>query len=139
MIFYTFNKISKSNYKIKVVSLDNPDLMDTSNETFSIIEPLPPSITVSSPNGGESLVGGTTFDITWTNTGTVGNIKIEFSKNSGYTWQVITESTDNDGNYLFNVGIPNEQKDNCLIRISEISSDLSDVSDAVFTVTLPGS
>ena len=37
------------------------------------------SITVTSPNGGESWTVGTSHNITWTSTGTVGNVNIDYS------------------------------------------------------------
>jgi hypothetical protein len=110
--------------------------IDVSDAVFTL---LPPSITVLNPNGGESIAGGTTIEITWTGVGNIENVKIEFSKNNGGTWQTIIESTENTGIYGYTIPIPGEQKDNCLIRISDTDGDPVDVSDAVFTVTVPGS
>ena len=93
------------------------------------------SITVISPNGGESIVGGTTHEITWGSEGGVGDIHIEYSDDNGGSYSDVIASTDNDGSYNWNV--PNAATVLGLIRISEASdSNPTDVSDATFTVTI---
>jgi hypothetical protein len=118
---------------------------DTSDNLFSI--QTPPTITVTSPNGGENLTVGSNHSITWTSEGVQGNVTIEYSINKGKTWQIINRSTANDGSY--NWTVPGRISDNCLVRISGsnrdgIASDTSDsvfsvvpLSDAVLTVTSP--
>ncbi len=94
-----------------------------------------PSITVTSPNGGEVWTVGQSRNITWTTTGTVGNVQIHYSINSGATWISITNNTANDGVHAWT--IPNTPSANCLIRIWERSDyDPSDISDAVFAIVL---
>jgi len=93
-----------------------------------------PSITVYSPNGGESLKGGSTHGITWTSAGTVGPVRIEFSTNNGSTWSVIANSAANSGSYAWQVPSVFSQK--CLIRISDASnSGIADLSDDTFAVS----
>jgi YD repeat-containing protein len=48
---------------------------------------LPPSITITSPNGGENWGYGTIQNITWTSTGIVGNVNIEYSTDNGSNYQ----------------------------------------------------
>ncbi len=96
----------------------------------------PPSVTVTSPNGGEAWTPGSTQDITWTSTGTVGNVKIEYSTNGGSNWTSITASTDNDGSHSWSP-LPAVTSADCLIRVSETDDDPTDVSDAVFTIAAP--
>lgn len=91
-----------------------------------------PTITVTSPNGGEVWDAGSVRHITWTSTGTVGNVKIEYSTNNGGSWAAITASTANDGSYSWTV--PETQSSNCLVRVSETDGAPSDVSNAVFTI-----
>lgn len=108
---------------------------DTSDVVFSI-RPVS-SITVTSPNGGENLDVGSVYDITWTSEGNVGNVRIEYSFNGGNSWEIIAQSTENDGSHNWNV--PFAPSDNCLVRISEKDEDgsPSDVSDAVFSIVSP--
>ncbi len=95
------------------------------------------SITVTSPNGGETWASGSIHNITWTSTGTVGNVKIEYSSNNNSSWSTITSSTANDGTHSWTV--PNVSSTQCLVRIREASDGSpSDTSDAVFSITSEG-
>ena len=108
------------------------EAVDTSNGAFVIV--LPPSLTVTSPNGGEDLTVGSGHEITWQSTGIVGTVMIEYSTNNGETWAPVVTSTPNDGSHLWEV--PETPSDYCLIRISGCDSDggPADVSDAVFSI-----
>ncbi|NIM13263.1 MAG: hypothetical protein GTO45_14215 [Candidatus Aminicenantes bacterium] len=92
-----------------------------------------PSVTVISPNGGESLEAGGSHTITWTTTGTVGNVKIEYSTNNGSSWSIVISSTSNDGSYFWTV--PETPSTNCMIRISGASDGSpSDTSNSTFSI-----
>jgi hypothetical protein len=92
------------------------------------------SITVTSPNGGETWVAGSSHPITWTTTGNVDNVKIKYTTNNGSSWTTVTSSTANDGSYSWTV--PNTVSSQCKIKISEASTGIpSDISDAVFSIT----
>jgi len=95
------------------------------------------SITVTSPNGGESWVVGSSHDITWTTVGTVGNVKIEYSTDGGTSYTTIASSiSPNSGIYPWTV--PSAPSTKALVRITQVSGDYpSDVSDAVFTINAP--
>jgi hypothetical protein len=122
------------------ISEDDGDRMpsDVSDGVFSIVSPPGPSdtITVTAPNGRESLTAGSLFEITWTTTGTVGDVKIEYSINNGSSWATIVSSTANDGSHDWPV--PDEPSDMCLVRISEAGNSgdegIWDVSDAEFSI-----
>ncbi|MDQ1350448.1 MAG: hypothetical protein QG657_750, partial [Acidobacteriota bacterium] len=94
-----------------------------------------PSITVTSPNGGESWAGGSTNNITWTSAGAVHNVKIEYSPDNGASWIEIVSDYHNDWVYPWT--IPNISSANCLIRISDnyTGGTPSDTSNARFTVS----
>jgi uncharacterized delta-60 repeat protein len=95
----------------------------------------PPTLTVTSPNGGESWMAGTSQEITWTSAGGVGNVNIDFSINSGSSWNLMAMNTANDGTYLWTV--PEAISDTCLVRVQETDGWPSDQSDAVFTIAEP--
>jgi hypothetical protein len=93
-----------------------------------------PTITVTSPNGGESITAGSTYTINWSSTGFVGNVKIEYTSNNGSNWVVISASTANDGAYSWKV--PDIASSKCKVRIKEAADGSPvDTSDAVFTIT----
>jgi nitrous oxidase accessory protein NosD len=93
-----------------------------------------PSVTVTSPNGGESQVIGTYRAITWTSSGLTSAVKIEYSTDGGATWHPIYSSTPNDGAALWTVQpIPTSL---ARVRISSVAdSGIADVSDGNFTLS----
>ena len=94
------------------------------------------SITVTSPNGGESWTAGSAHNITWTSSGSVANVKIEYSTNNGSSWSAVSSSTTNDGSFAWTV--PSVSSSQCLVRISDAADGSpSDTSNAVFSI-VPG-
>ena len=95
---------------------------------------LPPTITVTAPNGGETLTGGSTTTITWTSVNISANVKIEYSKDgfSSDTNTIVASTTD-DGSYDWT--IPNDPSSTVTVRISDASdASINDVSDADITI-----
>jgi len=68
--------------------------------TFSISAPA--TITITAPNSGTFYVGDT-VNITWSTTGTVGNVKIELYNTANNLAGTITSSTSNDGSYSWTI------------------------------------
>ncbi|MGD2089856.1 MAG: M43 family zinc metalloprotease [Candidatus Aminicenantes bacterium] len=93
-----------------------------------------PTITVTSPNGGEVLTAGSTYTIKWTSTGSLGHVKIEYTSNNGSNWSTVTSSTSNDKAYSWKV--PDITSTKCKVRVKEAADgNPADISDAVFTIT----
>jgi hypothetical protein len=102
----------------------------------------PASITVTSPNGGESWQVCTDRVITWSSNNTSGAFDIDFSENNGSTWtNLATNFISPNGNYAWTV--PNTPTSQGLIRIKDnINGALIDQSNAMFTISAlstPGS
>ena len=99
----------------------------------------PPRLQVISPNGGETWGVGTAQQITWLSEnydGSKGNVKIEYSTNSGASWLPVTNSTPDTGSYPWT--IPATVSNNCRVRISDpVDGDPYDVSDADFSIVEP--
>ncbi len=102
------------------------------------------AVQLLSPNGGEVFTSGA-VNITWQAYSLNGcpggiidgvNIALEYSGDSGQTWNTITSSTENDGIYLWDVsGL--EDKPTYLVKV--IATDCTngiayDVSDSAFTI-----
>ena len=101
----------------------------------SLLSSNAPGITVSYPNGGETLPTGAIVNITWSSTGTVGDVKIEYSTNNGGAWSTIAAATANDGSYSWTV--PAVTSSQCLVRISEAADGMPiDSSDSVFSIAV---
>ena len=93
-----------------------------------------PFITVTSPNGNESM--NCQWDITWNSSNTSGNVKIEYYCDG--SWNIIKNSTLDDGHHNWTVP-PNTQCQNAKIKISDVTDpSLSDESDNYFTIHCPG-
>ena len=99
----------------------------TLNSTFG-------TITVTSPNGGESWAVGSTHPITWTSVGLTGNVGIELSRDGGATWATIITSTPNTGTASWTVTGPGTTQARILIGSSDYPGDY-DTSDANFTIS----
>ncbi|MDZ7319518.1 MAG: FG-GAP-like repeat-containing protein, partial [candidate division KSB1 bacterium] len=122
---------------VKVEDAADGEPCDQSDQLFAICpRPVIETVIVTSPNGGEKWLVGSTQAITWNHTGTFSEVKIEYSCDNGATWQVIEASTANDGSYDWT--IPNTPSNLCLVRISDKTDGMPvDISDAVFSIMLP--
>jgi hypothetical protein len=131
---WTIPNTPSTNCLVRVSDTTGP-AADTSNSVFTI-DPYP-TITVSAPNGGETWIANTTHSITWTYTGTIAAVNLEYSSNNGTSWTSIAGSVSNSGSY--NWLIPYISSTNCLVRVSDTATTASDTSNAVFTIELPPS
>ncbi len=115
----------------------NSSTSDRSDNIFTIIDLTPKkSLTLISPNGGENLVSGEQFNITWQSVGDINEVSLLYSLDNGANWQIIHSSTQNDGQYLWR--IPDTSSRQCLIKISDANNtSIKDVSDDLFAIKKP--
>lgn len=92
------------------------------------------TLSLLSPNGSEIITGGTTYDITWSNMGTVESVLIEFSIDDGKTWtNVYPPNIGNTGSYKWLV--PLSDSEQCRIRITNAANlAVYDTNDEVFVI-----
>src|SRR5256712_1068706 len=93
------------------------------------------SLTITAPNGGEAWTTGSSQSITWTKTGTIANVKLEYSTDGGATYpNLITSSTPAAaGSYAWTV--PDLASTNVKVRVTNTAdTTVSDDSNAVFTI-----
>jgi hypothetical protein len=84
------------------------------------------------PNGGEELPGGSSYEINWSSND-VEKVKIEYSINNGATWNIVVDSVESSGAYIWNV--PNILTIQGKIKISDLSlPSVYDVNDAPFRI-----
>lgn len=106
--------------------------VDYTDSNFSII--VGNMITILSPNGGESLNGGSILYIRWSTIGVFNTVDIEYTLDGGDTWSVIMNGTENDGVYAWTM--PNVSTTNARIWIKgwgDAGND-TDYSDSYFTI-----
>ncbi len=127
---WTIPNTPSAQAKVKVSDADNSAVMDESDAIFTISQK--PSITITSPNGGEEWKEGTSQNITWSSIN-VANVAIEYSTDNGANWNSIISSTPSSGMYSWT--IPSVESDQALVKISDAAdANVSDISDAVFTL-----
>jgi hypothetical protein len=92
------------------------------------------TLTVLTPNVSQAIPAGTFYDITWSYTGTVGGVIVEFSTNNGATWsEVYPPNIGNTGSYSWLVPAVDSQQ--CLVRIKNAANTaISDSSDTAFRI-----
>jgi hypothetical protein len=122
--------------RVRVVSITDPTIRDSSNANFTLLQP---SITVTSPNGGESWIIGSSQTITWTSANMTGNVKIEESTDGGATFPIVlAASTANDGTEAWTVAGP--ATGSARIRITSLTYpavlDQSNANAAIVQATL---
>ncbi len=114
-----------NDYKIKITSTSNSLHTDTSNSNFVIVAPTTgtqTSITLSSPNSGESWKRGAVYEIKWTYTGSPGSyVKIELLK-GGSLNRVISSSTANDKSFWWTISPTQTLGSDYKIRITSTSN-----------------
>lgn len=125
---------SSDEVKVRLFDMNNTSVIDESDEVFSIS--LNASVTLTTPNGGESWVAGTTENITWTQVG-LNTVELEYSTNNGTDWIFIDDGvTASAGTYEWTV--PEVNTEEALVRISTPDfAEVEDVSDGVFSISIP--
>ncbi|WP_223759333.1 lamin tail domain-containing protein [Myxococcus sp. RHSTA-1-4] len=91
------------------------------------------SLTVTSPNGGESWAGGGSRTITWT-ANQVSTVALEYSLDDGGSWTLIANAQGSAGSYTWTV--PDSATSQARVRVSDVANaSISDSSDGAFTIT----
>jgi endonuclease/exonuclease/phosphatase family metal-dependent hydrolase len=117
----------------------NGEWDEYSVDTFSYLgshSAINPTITLTSPNGGNNWERGDSYNITWTSNDFTDNVKIELYKNSSSVYTELITSTENNGLWQWN--IPPEQPIaiDYKIRISDAVDGIpNDESDSLFSIS----
>jgi hypothetical protein len=128
------------NYQIELSCCDYPDIKGMSAE-FTIFDPRPPVITVSSPNGGENWVVGSSHNITWTSQGIAGNITLKLYVNGVDQGRIFADPIPiTNGSYTWTIGnnLPNGYTivpgSNFQVMV-RYTSEINDLSNSSFTIS----
>jgi hypothetical protein len=130
--------VPSNEYKIRITDAEDGAVRDESDGTFKVLPQT--SITVISPNGGEHLLAGETYEIRWTSVN-VARVRIEYTIDGEVSWNTAAVDLVNNGSYLWKVPtVPLSFSDLCKIRISEydasnpVLSGAASMSAAIFTI-----
>jgi len=101
-----------------------------------------PTVTLNWPNGGENLMHGESYPVTWTTTGDVAStnpVALYYSLDNGSTWTAITTGTANDGTHVWT--LPSDQDvERALVKVVATAPDgstVEDTSDKPFSIDPP--
>ncbi len=121
--------------RIRVTSVNNTSIFDISNSNFTLTSA--PSITVTSPNGGENWQIGSTYNITWTSTSLTGNVNIEVNGNfPNGAWEPLFMNTTNDGIQSWIIALDAVAGTAKRIRVTSVNNtSIFDISNSNFTLT----
>jgi hypothetical protein len=128
---------------VRAVMPEDVEEFDASDAAFTIapkVEVTPAAIAVTYPNGGETLDGGSTVNVTWSytaaSTGEGENegpeILVQYSTNGGSSWAEIATEDAESGSHSWVV--PNVSSTTALVRVIELGGTLGDTSNATFTI-----
>jgi len=127
-------QVLTQNARIRVRNSDNSNYFDISDNSFTITAS--GAISLTTPNGGEEWLSGSMQDILW-QSGGVTNIKIEYSTNSGQSWQTVIESTPAAGG-SYSWSLPQIVTSAARVRLTDVDNlSTTDESESDFTITLP--
>lgn len=118
--------------KVRITDSNRTEISDVSDAAFIIANPV---IRVTAPNGGELWNAQDTENITWENTGSVGNsVKIEYSKDNFISdVNLINAGASNTGTYPWN--IPTDVSSTVRVRVTDNGrTTVWDKSDQNFTI-----
>ena len=119
------------NARIRVISVDNPELIAESAESFSLLQP---SITILSPNGGEVLPLEMYFDFIWESVAIEGNVSVEINRSyPDGDWEIIVPGFPDQGGITWLAN--GEESNNTRLRVSAVDLvDIYDESDGDFSI-----
>jgi hypothetical protein len=130
----------KANCLIKVQAYNDGGQFlggDNSDAAFTIN---PPALGITSPNGGEILVGTKTATINWTAPPAAESFKLRYSMNNGTNWKEIDLNVGNTNTYTWTLPDVPFQKNNCLVKVQAFNGSGvflgADVSDATFAISV---
>jgi hypothetical protein len=131
---------NKKKCRVRVIGYNGSTKVGSDiSDTFTI-----EVVRLTSPNGGESLLGGSWHEIKWVTYSTKRSVvkaKIYYTKDNGLTWKLIKTVSGNPGGYNWLVPSFTTTKNKCKVKVTLLDQHGSiigsDVSDASFTISPP--
>ncbi|HEX9972535.1 MAG TPA: CARDB domain-containing protein, partial [bacterium] len=96
-----------------------------------------PYINLLCPVRGESFVIGEQNFVQWFTAGGSGLITIDISYNNGESWQNLATNIADSGKYIWTIPSAQQPVFTCLIRITDTSKNIKDLSTSTFTLETP--
>lgn len=138
---WTPPNVASSTYRVRIkfTDLAGNVTTDASSSDFSIAV-YTRVITVTAPNGSESLKGGDSTTLAWTSSGLpagASTADLYYSTNNGGTWTTITTGETNGDSNTYNWSVPTVNDTQVLFKVivtDSLSISASDTSDSTFVI-----
>ena len=133
--------VTPFDYKIQVLANYPRFVYGQTEKNLPVKDCAAPSVTLLSPNGGETFLSNETYSIIWSANDNIGisHIKIEYSVDGGANYVPIVDSAPNTGSFPWTV--PAIASDNCIVKVtaSDYAENFAfDGSENSFTVIISG-
>jgi hypothetical protein len=98
-----------------------------------------PTVTITSPNGGENWQVGSSHNITASVSGSITGWQLEYSINGGSSWNWITGLSTANTTINYSWTVPNTPSTTCKVRatVNYSTGSAADISDGNFTISQP--
>ena len=137
--FTGFSLDSAGSYLVRMTSKvanDQYPTNDIMTRPFAVVATDSGSVQVTSPNGGEKLLAGTSTTVTFTAT-KVKNVSVQYSIDDGATWSTLQYNVDAAAGKITWL-VPFVVSSQCLVRVMSLTnSSIIDVSNARFSIDVP--
>ncbi len=101
---------------------------------FQFVNP-PPKLWVMTPNGGDTLFAGDTYQVQWRSRAFTGTVDLHYSLDNGQSWLLLANAQPDSGVYTWT--LPNTATDSALVRVAASAGAApADTSDAVFKIMI---
>lgn len=91
-----------------------------------------PTLVLKTPNGGEQLLAGSQFDVTWSGIPETDNVKLEYSTDAGTTWRSMAPIATGG---LYDWKVANTPTTTALARVTRLPAGATDDTGLLFTLT----
>ncbi len=98
-------------------------------DSVVLIKKTVPIIRIVSPAAKDRWITGNEYKISWTNSGILESVKIQYSTDNGATWKIITQAATNQKSFWWKIpsGVSGST---CKVIISSTDGKIADTSDA---------
>lgn len=118
---------------VKITDVFDTLRRDISDGVFNIEQYIPRSITIIEPNGGEVYIPGSSANLSWSYTGAINNVVIQYTTDNGFNWTTIDTVPVNTSPYTWTV--PNTPSNLCVLKIKDLdSTNVFDMSNWFFEI-----
>ncbi len=138
-VVYSFDAtgLSEGNYHALATITSNDPANPSIEIPINLEVSFPATIQITSPQGGESWLGGSTQAITWNYTGSGNSVNFHYTTNGGTSWVSGGVKASNPGVNSFNWVLPLSASENCKVRLTDRVAPNYQAVSATFSIIGP--